>query len=200
MADTPLEQNQNLKPTRPRLRRAGFLREGLQTVLFLVAVYAILEMSIPRSVVLSISMEPNLVAEQRLLISRLNYMFGEPSRGDIVVFTPPNQPPDDPPLIKRLIGLPGETVEFRDTYVYINGVKLDEPYINEPCTYMSCPDKIVPLLENEYFFMGDNRNHSHDSRAFGEIRRSAIIGRAILRWWPPAKWGILSYNYSDPVQ
>jgi signal peptidase I len=181
--------------TRPRLHRQGVVNEAIRTLLFLVGVYVLLEMAIPRSVVLSISMEPNLIADQRLLISRVSYLFGNPARGDIVVFTPPNVPQEDPPLIKRLIGLPGETVEFRDTYVYINGVKLDEPYINEPCTAGSCPNQLWTLGADEYFFMGDNRNHSHDSRAFGPIKRSAIMGRAILRWWPPPKWGILSYTY-----
>src|SRR5215216_2201056 len=89
---------------RPRLHRSGLLREGIQTLLFLIGFYILLEMAIPRSVVLSISMEPNLVADQRLLISRVSYLFGNPARGDIVVFTPPNVPATDPPLIKRLIG------------------------------------------------------------------------------------------------
>lgn len=181
--------------SKPRLHCKGLVDEGVRTLLFLVGVYVLLEMAIPRSVVLSISMEPNLIADQRLLISRVSYLFGNPARGDIVVFTPPNVPPEDPPLIKRLIGLPGETIEFRDTYVYVNGVKLDEPYINEPCTVGSCPNQLWTLGADEYFFMGDNRNHSHDSRAFGPIKRSAIMGRAIFRWWPPPKWGILSYNY-----
>ena len=59
---------------------------------------------------------------------------------------------------------------------------------------------VYTVPEHHYFFMGDNRNHSHDSRAFGAIHREQIVGRAIVRWWPPPKWGILSYNYSDPVQ
>jgi signal peptidase I len=190
---------QSVSASRPRLHRNGLLREGAQTLLFLVGIYILLEMAIPRSVVLSVSMEPNLVADQRLLISRLSYLFGDPTRGDIVVFSPPNVPDSDPPLIKRLIGLPGETVEFRDTDVYINGEKLDEPYLNEPCVVSNCPNEIIQLGADDYFFMGDNRNHSHDSRAFGPIKRGAIMGRAILRWWPPPKWGILSYNYGDPL-
>jgi len=186
--------------SRPRLRHKGILRETLQTLLFLVAVYVLLEMTIPRSVVLSISMEPNLIADQRLLISRMSYLFGEPERGDIVIFIPPNQPPGDPPLIKRLIGLPGETVEFRDSYLYINDMKLEEFYLNEPCNPIRCPNASWQLGEDDFFFICDNRNHSHDSRAFGPIQRGQIIGRAVLRWWPPAKWGILSYNYRNPSE
>ncbi len=189
----------NLSKTqlRPRLHRRGFGRELLSTLLFLVAAYALLEMALPRSVVLSISMQPNLVESQRLVISRISYLLGQPQRGEIVVFNPPNQAPDDPPLIKRLIGLPGETVEFRDAAVYVNGVKLSEPYINEPCDPARCPDRTWQLGSDEYFFMGDNRNHSHDSRAFGPIPRQQIVGRAVLRYWPPEVWGILSYTYGD---
>jgi signal peptidase I len=186
------------KVMRPRLRRRGLIQEIVQTLVFLTAVYALLEMTIPRSAVLSISMQPTLVEDQRLVISRVSYLFGKPERGDIVVFMPPNHPAGDPPLIKRLIGLPGETLEFRDTVLYINNVPLEEPYLNEPCTPYSCPDRIWVLGPDEYFFMGDNRNHSRDSRSFGAIPTEQIFGRAIFRWWPPAKWGVLSYNYDDP--
>jgi signal peptidase I len=182
----------------PRLRRKGLFQELIRTAVFLAAVYTLLEMTIPRSAVLSISMQPTLVAEQRLLISRVSYLFGEPHRGDIVVFTPPNHPPGDPPLIKRLIGLPGETLEFRGTYLFVNGLRLEEPYLNEPCTTSACPNRFWQLGADEYFFMGDNRNHSRDSRSFGPIRRPQLFGRAILRWWPPANWSVLSYNYDDP--
>lgn len=182
---------------RPRLHRRGFGQEFVSTLLFLLAVYTLLEMALPRSIVLSISMQPNLVEDQRLVISRLSYLLGQPRRGDIVVFSAPNTRPDEPPLIKRLIGLPGETLEFRNMAVYINGVKLSEPYINEPCTSRQCSDRTWQLGPDEYFFMGDNRNHSHDSRAFGPVHRQQIVGRALVRYWPPEVWGILSYNYGD---
>lgn len=120
---------------------------------------------------------------QRLIISRVHYMLANPQRGDIVVFNSPEADSDDPSLIKRVIGLPGELVEIRDREVYINGVKLDEPYIKEPCTY-SCRDRQWQLGDDEYFVMGDNRNVSNDSRKFGAIKHSAIIGEALFRYWP----------------
>lgn len=184
-------------PLRPRLHRRGFVHELVSTLLFLLAVYTLLEMALPRSIVLSISMQPNLVEDQRLVISRISYLLEKPRRGEIVVFNSPNARPDEPPLIKRLIGLPGETLEFRNVAVYINGVKLSEPYINEPCSPQRCPDRAWQLGPDEFFFMGDNRNHSHDSRAFGPIHRQQIVGRALVRYWPPDNWGILSYNYGD---
>ncbi len=182
---------------RPVLRRKSRPKELLNLLFFLIAVYALLEMAAPRSVVLSISMQPNLIEGQRLLISRVSYMFGKPQRGEIIVFEPNGYTPDEDRLIKRLIGLPGETIEFRHQSVYINGKELSEPYVNEPCEKANCPDKHWSLGADEYFFMGDNRNHSRDSRAFGAIKRKQIVGRAIVRWWPPAKWGILSYNYGE---
>ncbi len=182
---------------RPVLRRKTRLRELLNLLFFLIAVYALLEMAAPRSVVLSISMQPNLIEGQRLVISRVNYMFSKPQRGEIVVFEPNGYTANANRLIKRLIGLPNETIEFRHQSVYINGKKLNEPYLNEPCEKAYCPDKSWTLGTEEYFFMGDNRNHSQDSRAFGAITRKQIVGRAIVRWWPPAKWGILSYNYGE---
>lgn len=184
---------------RPRLQNRRFGQELVSTLVFLVAVYTLLEMALPRSVVLSISMQPSLVESQRLIISRVSYLIGQPERGEIVVFNAPNARPDEPPLIKRLIGLPGETLEFRDGAVYINGVKLDEPYIKESCRQAMCPNRVWQLGPEEYFFMGDNRNRSHDSRAFGAVHRQQIIGRAILRYWPPEVWGVLSFTYGDHV-
>jgi signal peptidase I len=182
---------------RPRLRRKTRLLELLNLLFFFIAVYALLEMAIPRSVVLSTSMQPNLVEGQRLLVSRVSYMFAKPQRGDIVVLEPNGYTPDQDRLIKRLIGLPREKIEFRKQSVYINDTKLIEPYLKEPCQIVYCPDQSWDLGLDEYFFMGDNRNQSRDSRVFGAIHRKQIVGRAVLRWWPPAEWGILSYNYGE---
>lgn len=179
---------------RPRLNRRGRLRELANLTLFFVASYVLLEMTVPRSVVQSISMQPSLVENQRLVISRLSYVFGRPRRGDIVVFAPPDASPEDSPLIKRLIGLPGETIRIRQQQIYIGELRLEEPYLSEPCTPDACPDQEWSLGADEYFLMGDNRNHSRDSRAFGPVGQEHLIGQAILRWWPPALWANLTYN------
>lgn len=143
-------------------------------------------------------MQPNFHTGQVLMVSRVNYLLGNPERGQIVVFNPPNQPPDEPPYIKRVIGLPGETVEIRDTLVYINGQQISEPYINEPCLPTNCRDQVWTLGADEYFMMGDNRNHSSDSRRFGAVSRDRIIGEALVRYWPPSDWGIVSnIRYPD---
>lgn len=172
-----------LKLPRPRVGQFRAVKEVISTLLFLIAVFTLLQLALPRSEVHGRSMEPTFVEGQRLIISRINYMLGDPQRGDIVVFNSPQARDDDPSLIKRVIGLPGELVEIRDRDVYINGERLDEPYIKEPCT-RQCRDRQWQLANDEYFVMGDNRNVSNDSRAFGPIKHSAIIGEALFRYWP----------------
>jgi len=185
-------QNDEIKMPRPRLYRWQTLWEIIQTVFMIVAVYALVELATPRFYVEGRSMQPNFYDGQRLIVSRVNYLFGNPGRGDIIVFQVPGKPESDPPLIKRVIGLPGETVTIRDTLVYVNGVQLDEPYIKEPCDKYHCEDNSWELGPDEYFFMGDNRNNSNDSRRFGPVSHEYIIGEALIRYWPPSDWGIVA--------
>lgn len=182
---------------RPRLRRRGFLYEILETLVLIVAIYALVDLASARFYVDGPSMEPNFYTGQRVIVSRVNYLLGQPERGEIIVFESPDRPNVDPPLIKRLIGMPGETVEIRDSLVYINGEQLDEPYINEPCT-RNCEDRSWTLGPDEYFVMGDNRNRSRDSRSFGPIKHSHVIGEALVRYWPPKDWGLL-YKFHFPA-
>lgn len=131
-------------------------------------------------------MEPNLHDNQRLIIEKISYHIHPPQRGDIIVLRLPNRQSD--PLIKRVIGLPGETVEITDGKVIINGEVLDEPYLNQS-TYQGMPPRVVPA--DEVFVLGDNRGFSNDSRAFGFVPFSDIIGRAWFRYWPPSEIGLV---------
>lgn len=175
---------------RPTLKTRFFMREIVETVVFIFVVYVLVELAAPRFLVEGPSMEPTFWTDQRLIISRIHYLLGEPQRGEIVVFNSPGSRIGDAPLIKRLIGLPGETIEIKDKQVYINGVLIHEPYIKEACT-TRCQDNVWVLGPNEYFVMGDNRNHSNDSRSFDQIKRSQIIGEALIRYWPPQDWAYL---------
>jgi signal peptidase I len=176
---------------RPRLRRPSLSRELLNSVFFIIAALIFSELAIPRSSIDGPSMEPTLFKEQHLLISRLHYLLGDPQHNDIAVFDNPHDNNDDM-LIKRVIGVPGDSIEFRDQLLYRNGALVDEPYfVNSPCRTSGCPDRTWTLGEDEYFMMGDNRNQSNDSRAFGTIHRSDIVGRAIFRYWPLDKIGTL---------
>lgn len=175
----------NEQAPRPYVGRFGFFRELMSMIFFGVGVFTLLQLASPQSIVQGRSMQPTFEDGQRLLISRVHYMLGEPDYGDIIVFNSPDPMTDDePPLIKRVIGRPGDTIEIIDTLVYRNGVPLDEPYINEPCSSWKCRDHVWELGPTEYFMMGDNRNHSNDSRSFGPVDQTLIIGEAIFRFWP----------------
>lgn len=181
---------------RPRLQLTNSLqsvREIGETILLIVVIYTLVNLASARFIVDGPSMQPNFETGQFVLVSRVNYLVSEPQRGDVVVFKYPGNPQED--YIKRVIGTPGDTVEIRDALVYVNGVQLDEPYINEPCLPSRCPDNVWELGADEFFVMGDNRNHSSDSRAFGPVKRDLIIGEALVRYWPPQDWGIIrAYN------
>ncbi|MBI5670806.1 MAG: signal peptidase I [Chloroflexi bacterium] len=176
---------------RPRLHSRGLLREILDTIILIGAIYALVNLASVRFIVEGPSMQPNFHTGQVLVVSRVNYLLGLQQRGDVAVFNPPNQPPDEPPYIKRVIGVPGDKVEIRDTQVYVNDQLLNEPYINEPCRETRCPDETWQLGPNQYFMMGDNRNHSSDSRAFGPVTLDRVIGEALIRYWPPQDWGLV---------
>lgn len=134
------------------------------------------------------SMEPTLKPQDRVLVNKLSYKLHAVHRGDIVVFKRPPSEAGDPTikdLIKRVIGLPGETIEERGGQVYINGQELKEPYLPAgTVTNTLPPTKVGP---GQYFVMGDNRTNSKDSRFIGTIPRSLIVGRAFIRVWPLSK-------------
>jgi signal peptidase I len=142
------------------------------------------------------SMRPTLVEGDRVLVNKLSYRFGDPSRGDIVVFErPPNDQSssnqDIKDLIKRVIGLPGETISCSSTGVMlIDGRPLDEPYIPEGVA-SDCRGQQWTVGVDEIFVMGDNRNDSTDSRVFGAVKQSSIVGRAFIRIWPFKEFGTL---------
>ncbi len=136
------------------------------------------------------SMVPTLRVRDRVLVNKLSYRFDEVERGDIVVFErPPNETADIKDLIKRVVGLPGETVEGRDGTVFIDGAPLDESYLPEG----TVTSEFGPVLvgADEVWVMGDNRSNSSDSRVFGPISEDLIVGRAFLRIWPLSRIGLL---------
>jgi len=131
-------------------------------------------------------MEPGLHEGQRLLVNKVVYRFHEPERGDIVIFRPPGDP-EATPYIKRIIGLPGDTVRVKDGKVYINDSPLDEPYIKGPPSYRFSGTKVP---EDNYFVLGDNRNNSNDSHNGWTVPRQNMLGKAWLSVWPPQAWGL----------
>jgi len=154
------------------------------------------------------SMIPTLQINDRVLVNKLSYRFGAVERGDILVFDSPEAidvdrsfpsrvarsigeatglTSPDTVLIKRVIGLPGETVAVRDNQVYVNGNPIAEPYLPDGIAMRDFDELVIPA--DHVFMMGDNRNQSRDSRVFGPIPRADIVGRAFVTVWPPGAWG-----------
>lgn len=188
-----------LKPkpeVKPRLKLPSFLDEVLRTILFVIVVTVLFDMAIPRSLVDGRSMAPTFEDRERLIVSRIDYLAIEPRRGDVVVFNSLEDPNNEEMLIKRVIGLPGDIVEFRNQAVFVNGKPLNEPYIAEACT-RNCADETWQIKEDEYFVMGDNRNHSRDSRSFGVVPIDHIVGHVVFRYWPLPRIGLIGSRSYD---
>lgn len=182
---------------RPRLR-LGPVRELFNTILFVVAVFVLMQLALPRSVVDGQSMHPTLETGDYLIVSRLNYLVVKPNHGDVIVFNSPRPlRENEPPLIKRVIGLPGDVVELTNQQVYLNGELLGEPYLGELCDTSHCRDNRWELGPEEYFMLGDNRNNSRDSRAFGPVPKENIIGQALFRYWPLDNIGLIDHHRHD---
>lgn len=169
---------------------SGLLREGLETLLMAAIIWAGVNVATARFRVEGASMEPNLHTGNFVIVSRVAYwkVMGEPRRGDVVVFQPPTNPQED--YIKRVIGLPGDTVEIREGRVYVNGGLLEEPYISVPTNRSG----IWRVAEGEYFVLGDNRNDSDDSRNFGPLDADSIVGKAWVVYWPVRDWGLVPHQ------
>jgi signal peptidase I len=169
-------------------RLLHFVREVLETILPALLIALLINVFVGQATrVEGQSMEPNLHSDQRLVVEKLSYHFHGPRRFDIVVIKMPSQ--GDELLIKRVIGLPGDTVEIRDGHVFINGELLNEPFTNEPTQPGRYSKITVPPLN--IFVLGDNRGRSNDSRSFGPVPIANVIGRAWLSYWPPQKVGLV---------
>lgn len=168
------------------------LREVGITILIAVAIFALLRVTVQAYTVQYSCMLPNIEEGEWLMVSKASYFFSDPERGDVIIFDPPIS--SRYPYIKRVIGLPGETVEVRDGKTFINGICLTEEYIREPPSYTMAP-KVIP--QGEYFVLGDNRNNANDSHAGWTVPRENIIGEAWFIYWPPNEWGPLKH-YSYP--
>ena len=142
------------------------------------------------------SMFPNFHDKEFILTDKITYRRVGPQRGDVVVFHAP--PPFDSDFIKRIIGLPGETIMVKDGYVFINGKKLTEKYVPENfiTTQKAFLREEVPyaIPEGYYMVFGDNRGYSSDSREWGPISKKAIVGKAWIRYWPVSKVGVIEHE------
>ncbi len=169
-------------------RQAWLLSRGrdvLHTVLPALLIALLVHLFLAQStIVFGKSMEPNLHDNERLIVEKLSYRWHAPQRGDIVIVPDPDG--GALPLIKRVIGLPGERVTVASGKVYIDGEPLDEPYLDQPTPGSGQTWTVPPL---HVFLMGDNRRDSRDSRLFGPVSSDQITGHAIFGYWPLADAG-----------
>lgn len=164
------------------------VREVVETILLALILFLIVNATTGRFKVHGYSMEPTLYDGQYLIVSKVTYWTHPPERGDIIVFHPPNGDSDD--YIKRIVGLPGETVEVRGGVTWIDGMPLEEPYVAA-----SGGDSGPRTLgEGQYFVLGDNRVNSSDSRSWGVLPQENIVGKAWLCYWPPERWGLVKHR------
>jgi signal peptidase I len=220
-APVEAEENPATKSTASK-SAARAVREIVETLLLALIIFVAVRALVLNFRVDGNSMVPNLHNEEMLLVNRnvyfhfdknkwLNYLpwedrkghdivylFHPPQRGDIIVFNPPVA--SEKPYIKRIIAVAGDTVEIKqDGYVYVNGTRLDEPYIQGPiteCNVRKCEPTTVP--EGKIYVLGDNRRNSSDSRIFGVVDVDDIIGKAWLTYWPLDDFGLVPhYDYPD---
>ena len=172
------------RPERPNLM--GILVDILETLLLSVVLFFLINAVSARIRIDGSSMEPNLHHGEFVIVSKVNYKIREPERGDVVVFDFPRNITEE--YIKRIIGLPGEEIKIVDGRVFVNGEALTEPYL-----------KVEPRYEGEWlvqkdelFVLGDNRNNSSDSHNWGMVPMENVVGEALIVYWPPSSWGLVS--------
>jgi signal peptidase I len=177
--EAQLEQKQDWK---------RFGMDILETIVLAVVLYFGINALSARVRVDGFSMIPTLQNGEYILVNKLAYKTGQPNRGDIIVFRLPGDETQD--LIKRVIGLPGDTVKISDGVVTINGEKLQEPYIAQSPLYFG--EWTIP--PGNLFVLGDNRNDSRDSHQWGMLPFENIIGKSVVIYWPPNDWKVINHT------
>lgn len=190
--DAPTPAAEPVLPAEKRAR-GRLLREILETGFLTLLIFLGIKLVVQNFKIQGASMEPTLHDEQFLLVNKVLYqLLGDPQRGDIVVFEAWQQGSngEERDYIKRVIGVPGDTIEIRDNLVLVNNQVLSEPYLDDDNARSRAVGPIV-LGSSEYFVMGDNRDNSSDSRDFGPLEKDRIIGKAWLSYWPPGDVGFI---------
>lgn len=160
----------------------ALLRETLQVVIPALTLAVVIHVFLAQAtVVYGSSMQPVLRERQRLVVDKITYRFREPQRNDIIVLDLKNV---DEMLVKRVIGLPGETVDIRAGNIYINNEPLREQLPHALSSHLNVYPHPIELAGNQYYVLGDNRSNSNDSRSFGAVQRDEIVGKIWLRYWP----------------
>ncbi len=162
-------------------------REIAETLLLTLFIFWIVNTATGRFRIEGHSMLPTLQEGEYVIINKLSYYLEDPERGDIIVLNFPNDRSRD--FIKRIVGIPGDHIEINNGIVEINGISLDEPFINAQPNYSGSWD--VP--EGQYFVLGDNRNNSSDSHNWSYLPEDDIVGKAWIIYWGPENWGLIPH-------
>ncbi|MBO5485464.1 MAG: signal peptidase I [Eubacterium sp.] len=195
-----LQENEQKKDKKEKKKRTplSYIIEGLiYLVLIFVCVYVVPNYVIQRTVVKGESMEDTLHDKESLLVDKISYRFHDPERYDIIVFYPRGRDVEEY-YVKRIYGLPGETIQIKENDIYINGKKIDDPYAKDAMLSAGLAEEPYTLAEDEYFVLGDHRSVSLDSRTTpemqpdgpGPVKFENIAGKVVLRIWPLSKFGV----------
>ena len=172
------------------MKRSHLAREIIETIALTLLIFGVIRFAVQNYLVDGISMQPGLKSNEYVLVNKMAYLFHGPQRGDVIVFHWPQDTNKD--LIKRVIGLPGDTVSIDGNSVWVDNVLLKEPYlppIKGPANPIANVWKVGP---NQYFVMGDNRQYSDDSRSWGLVPKNFIVGKAVMVYWPLSNWQIIN--------
>ena len=188
---TPLKVS--IYTARFNLKRSHLAREIIETIALTLLIFLVIRFVIQSYHVEGPSMLPGLHTDEYVLVNKVSYLFHAPERGDVIVFHYPRDTTQD--YIKRVIGLPGDTVKVDATHVWVDGILLNEPYIS--AAFNPVPPQSWKIPPGQYFVMGDNRPVSDDSRYWGDVPQDYIVGKALLVFWPSSNWQII--NTHSPV-
>lgn len=175
-------------PTQEKIHWGRLFLDIIETIVLAVLLFLGINTVSARVRVDGFSMRPSLEDGEFVLVNRMAYRFGDYQQGDIIVFHFPMDPKQE--LIKRVIGLPGDTVKIENGTVQVNGQTLNEPYIAEAPLYTGN----WPVTEGHLFVLGDNRNDSSDSHSWGLLPIENVVGKAVLIYWPPTMWNVIEHT------
>ena len=186
------EMQKNDEPVNKTSIRKIICEICLYIVLFVVCIYVVPNYVLQRTVVSGSSMLDTLHDGESMLVEKVSYRFKGPSRFDIIVFYPYGRDDKEDYYVKRVIGLPGETIQIKGKDIYINGEILEENYGKDPISDEGIAIEPITLADDEFFVLGDNREISEDSRIFGPVKKSDIEGHAVIRIYPLDEFGLLT--------